>query len=145
MAHRRHVIEEIVTSFHALRNRVHSMVPSKETKGRMTRSQWFVLSIIGGCRGLGIKKIAEILGTSSSAATQLVDELVKDKLVIRTHSASDRRALRLVLSPRGHRHIALMKKVFIGNVSVLFDALSDGELDAYLRLQQKILNHNLKK
>jgi|SRR3989344_9252830 len=139
MANRKKLIEDIMASFHALRHKILGQSAHKRGKKEVTHSQWFVLGVIEQCKGTGIKKVAEMLGISSSAATQLVEGLVLGGLVARRQSIGDRRAFELTLSPRGKKHIALMRKMIMKKVSTLFSALSDSELETYFRLQQKLL------
>jgi len=106
----------------------------------ITHSQWFILKILEHFKERSIKEVAETLGTSSSAATQLVDGLVRRGYVTRQEDLHDRRSVRLELSPSGKKHIAAMNEKRLTEMAWLFDALTDRELEEYLRLQKKILS-----
>ena len=82
---------------------------------------------------------------SSSAATQLVDVLVQAGLVIRQEDPKDRRLVQLELSPKGKKHIKATKEKRIAEMAGLFDALTDRELEEYVRLQKKITSSFLDK
>lgn len=49
-----------------------------------------------------VTNIAEQLGISNAAASQLVDRLVQMELLVRTEDSMDRRIKRLTLTPAGH-------------------------------------------
>lgn len=139
MASRKKLIEEIMANFHALRNSMQSrLLPSKGKDG-ITHSQLFVLAIIERHRNIGVKAMSKMLNITSSATTQLVDGLVENGYVVRKASSQDRRALQLVLSKKGQRRITDLKNLRMATIATLFEALSNLELETYLRLHKKIL------
>lgn len=111
----------------------------------IAHSQWFVLKIIEHYKNRSIKDIAETLGISSSAATQLVDGLVRRGYVTRQDDPKDRRSVRLELSPKGKKNVTATNEKRINEMAGLFDALTDSELEECLRLQRKILSKFLHK
>jgi MarR family 2-MHQ and catechol resistance regulon transcriptional repressor len=140
MTNRKKLIEEIMASFHAMRNKMYSHVAQSGSKDCITHSQLFVLAIIEQHRNIGIKEISKKLNISSSAATQLVDGLVENGYVIRKADSKDRRALQLDLSTKGRRHITGLKNKRTKTMVALFDVLNDKELEIYLNLHRKILS-----
>jgi DNA-binding MarR family transcriptional regulator len=87
-----------------------------------------------------MKDISEELGISSPATTAVIDRLISDKAVERSEDVSDRRIIRISLTPLG-------KKLFEKNRSVIYDAieqrmsvLSDPERLELTRLLQKLQN-----
>lgn len=142
MANRKKLIEEIMATFHAMRNKMHVTMTQSGHKDSITHSQLFVLAIIEKCHDIGIKEISKKLNISSSAATQLVDGLAENGYVVRKANAADRRALQLDLSAKGRAHITELKNKRLETITALFDALSDHELETYLALHKKILSKN---
>ena len=140
MVNRKQLIEEILASFHSFRHKMKTKAPNSRKESRITHSQWFVLGIIEHCKDASIKDISETLGMSSSAITQLVDGLVKSGYVLRQDDPKDRRSVQLGVSPKGKKQIGVMREKRINQMSKLFDALSDSELETYLRLHKKIIN-----
>jgi len=65
-----------------------------------------------------MKEIADELGISSPAVTAVIDRLIADKAVERSEDASDRRMIRISLTPLG-------KKLFEKNRSVIYDAINE--------------------
>lgn len=145
MSTREQLIEEILHSFHVIRNITKAKAASLGHQNHITHSQWFVLTIIQHFKKLSIKDIAEKMEMSSSAATQLVDGLVQTGLVIRQEDPKDRRLVKLELSPKGRKHLATTKKKRIAEMAEIFDALTDKELEEFVRLHKKIQSKYLNK
>ncbi len=77
---------------------------------------------------------------SSSAATQLVDPLVKRGYVTRQEDPGDRRLIQLELSPKGKKHIAATKIPRINEMAKIFDPLTNKELEQFVQLHKKIIS-----
>ncbi len=142
---REKLIEGIMESFHVMRNKMHSKISQYGQKDCVTNSQLFVLTIIARHPKIGIKEIAKIFHISPSAATQLVDSLVENDYVFRKSDRQDRRVLQLGLSPKGLKHISILKKQFMKTAVNLLSGLSERELKTYLSLHKKILSGILDK
>lgn len=140
MSNRTQLIEEILHSFHAIRNITKTRALHLGHQNHITHSQWFVLTMIQHFKKLSIKDIAEKMEMSSSAATQLVDGLVQVGLVTRREDPKDRRLVQLELSPKGKKHITATKNEHINEMAEIFDALTDEELEEFVRLHKKILS-----
>lgn len=136
---REQFIEEILHSLHAIRNITKTRALHLGHQNHITHSQWFVLSMIQHFKKRSIKDIAEAMDMSSSAATQLVDGLVQSGYVIRQEDPKDRRSVQLELSSKGKKHIVATKKKRINEMAGIFDALTDKELEEFVRLHKKIL------
>lgn len=138
MSERTQLIEEILHSFHAIRNITKAKAAHLSHQNHITHSQWFVLSMIGHFEKRNIKNIAQALEMSSSAATQLVDGLVQSDFVTRKEDPNDRRSVQLELSPQGKKHLADTKEKRIAEMAEIFDVLTDKELEEFVRLHKKI-------
>lgn len=90
--------------------------------------------------GVGIKKIAEVLGVSSSAATQMVDDLESHNFVTRKTSETDKRVLIISLTEKAEQQFEEMHRERIRTFSTLFDALSEDEFNQYVSLNKKIIS-----
>lgn len=73
MHNRQKDTEIIIASFQSIKR--HFICQAKQSG--LTHTQWGLLSLIRDKEGISIGKIAEILGISSSAVTQLVNDLEK--------------------------------------------------------------------
>lgn len=63
----------------------------------------FHIRRIGSC---GVTEIGDHLGVTSGAASQMIDRLVEQGLVLRTEDSADRRVKRIELSAQGERVLA---------------------------------------
>ncbi len=138
---RKQYIESIVESMHAIKHKLVACTKksaASDNKPGITHSQWAVLAIVTKKESVGVKEIAQTLGVTSSAATQLTDELVKNGYIIRKESEEDRRALFLELSPLCKKHMQDMRTRRMEQFTKMFAHLSDEELTQYATLNKKI-------
>lgn len=137
---RKQLLEEIAADFHAIENKMHGMMMQGQ-KGSITHSQRFALFLISENKDASVKQIASRLCTTSSATTQLVNELVKQGFVLRKTNPKDRRELDLAISKKGQKQILEIKKGHREMMSRLFSALSEKELEQFMKLNKKILSN----
>jgi DNA-binding MarR family transcriptional regulator len=140
MINRKKIIEEIAHDFHAMKNKIHAK-SMELCKGNITHSQRFVLFLVGQKKELTIKDVSQMLGISSSASSQLVNELVKHGYVVKKKGKEDQRESGLMLSQKGKKQIIIMKREYLKMMSELFTALSDAELESFLILNRKIVTN----
>lgn len=85
--------------------------------------------------------VAKFLCVTPPAATLLIDGLVKDKLLIRSLDANDRRSVRVALTGRGKRLLARGVREKIGKLKNMFtSALTAKERAAFIAILEKILS-----
>lgn len=106
-----------------------------------TRSQVCIMMILMQEGGKSIKDLAKQFSMTSSAATQLVDGLVKDKLLIRQMDKEDRRKISVSLTAEGRKKLLMAKKARFKAMSKYFEALNDKELQELQKLLGKIVEH----
>ncbi len=111
---------------------------AKGDKHHITPSQWAVLAIVTKKEDISIKELGKCLGITSSAATQLVDELVNKEYLVRENNTRDRRALSLRLSDQHKKRMADMKARNLQRFTAMFNVLTDKELAQYAALSKKI-------
>ena len=151
MTSRQQYIESIIESVYAIRRKLMVCGSAKVSVRRpqkehsITHSQWAVLAVVIRLKHAGIKEIAEALNMTSSAATQLVDELVKKEYLLRKGDAKDRRALSLTLSDMCKTQMNELKSKRIERFITIFDGLNDKELAQYASLNKKIASGILNK
>lgn len=134
---REKAIEEILAGFQCIKRQLGCQV----RQSGLTHAQWIALSVIRENEGVGIKKIAQVLGVSSSAATQLVDELENNGFVIRETSRVDKRVLHISLSEKAQQELVRMTHEKVKAFSDFFSALDDEEFRQYVALNKKIISH----
>ncbi len=137
MNNRKHIIEGLLQNMHAMRHKL--MVGYIDKKGGdITPSQGFVLRFVAKNDGTNIKVLSQTLHITSSAATQLVDSLVEKGYILRKENPADRRAITLTLSEKAQKLFKEFKEQCFDQMTDLFGALSDEELNQYAVLNQKI-------
>lgn len=90
---------------------------------------------------VSIKQIAAAMGTTSSAATQLVESVVKTGYLRRTRSTADRRTVDVVLSAKGTAKFAHFRKDHVTRMRTVLNVLSDRELTQLIAIQKRIVAH----
>lgn len=79
---------------------------------------------------LTMTELSRMLLVSNGNATAVVDRLVKDGLVVRRASESDRRIVKVALSDEGRRGFADLAADHEARVDALFAGVSASDLDA---------------
>jgi MarR family transcriptional regulator, negative regulator of the multidrug operon emrRAB len=88
--------------------------------------------------GRTIDELRGVLGISHSATVRLIDALVADGQVSRTHHTTDRRSVALTLTPAGHR---TARRILAARHQAVHDALaglSEPEQRSLLRLAETL-------
>lgn len=137
---REELISNFVDSMDAMRRVLFSKHAKHTARGIITRAQFGVL-MLASEEGISIKELARRFSMSSSAATQLVDGLVKDALLVRTEDSHDRRKLKIFLTSRGKKKLAQARNAHLETLTTFFRPLSTNELITLLKIQEKILKN----
>ena len=90
-------------------------------------SQLRALSLLSREAGASLADVAEHAGLGAPAASRMVEELVRNTLVLREPAAGDRRRLALRLSPAGARALRLAQSVARRPLSARLERLSAQE------------------
>lgn len=138
---RAQLIAEIADDLSAFKRVVMASHSHKWGSRMPTMAQIGILALIAHEGPQNLKDLAKQLCVSSSAATQLIDGLVKDRLLTRTEDADDRRRILLTLTAVGKRTMDAAKKRHVIAFTKLVAPLTDSELTEWKRLQRKIIEH----
>jgi DNA-binding MarR family transcriptional regulator len=95
-------------------------------------SQLMALNFIGRKESCGVTDLGEHLGVSSAAASQLLDRLVQQNLIIRTEDPNDRRGRMIALTTSGERVVAEMVQARHKWLGELHASLSPAEIEQTL-------------
>ncbi len=133
-------LQEILEGFHKMKR--HADIKGSCTPGGLaiTNSQWMTLSLISRIGAVSIKDIRLAFGITSSAATQVVGELVKKRYAIKATSDRDKRTTVIRLTPKTKQAMARARRAAHMHMVRLFSALTDKEFVEYARLNKKIIN-----
>lgn len=138
MENRRKIVEEITEAMYLIKRKIASEMRHLSDEMQITHPQWIVLHHVRKSGMINIKDLANLLGITSSAATQIVDGLVKKELLLRKRNEEDRRILNIELSGKAISKFNSIKSTSFNALSALFDVLDDGELRDYRDLNNKI-------
>jgi DNA-binding MarR family transcriptional regulator len=144
MKDRKKKVEELLVDLQSLKHAMTFRIAGRANVPRITPSQWGVLMLIKKSGESTVKDVAEALGITSSAATQLVDGLVSSGYLMRETYAEDRRSVKLTLSKKTKTHVDKIKKRGIHKFLKFFEVLNDKEFDQYILLNKKIVERLLK-
>jgi len=144
---RKQYIEEIIGDIQVIRRKFAAQWPTKSHTQNITitASQWGALVIVMHHEKLNITELAEMLGVTASAATQLINQLVAKGYVVREGKVGDRRTLSLSPSDLCKKKIGEMKAKRMDQFKYMFDVLTDKELEQYAKLNKKIIGGILEK
>jgi DNA-binding MarR family transcriptional regulator len=143
MLDRKRQIEGILESFQATKQKLMKITHVISDHGQIPYSQWMVLHIIYHNEGIGIKELSHMLGISSSAATQLVNNLVKKGTLVCEKSAEDHRALKIRVAKNTKELLEVARTQAFQKIKLVFDTLSDEELEQLSKLSKKVADNIL--
>ena len=85
--------------------------------------------------------IARSLGLTMSAATGIVDKMIKNGVVKRERSDTDRRVVKVALLKKGQDICEKVQKMRKDIISDMYSVLSDQERDEYLTILRKVYSN----
>ncbi|MFA5185147.1 MAG: MarR family transcriptional regulator [Patescibacteria group bacterium] len=135
------IISEIAGDFASFKRVIWTSCAARSPQSMPTPAQIGVLALVASEGPQNLKDLAGRLCMSSSAATQLVDGLVADRMLTRTEDSNDRRRIKLALTESGKLKLAQAKKARLAAFTRLLAPLSEKELNEWRRLQRKIIEH----
>jgi DNA-binding MarR family transcriptional regulator len=106
----------------------------------LSRAQAGLLYLLSYHQNSSVKQVADFLGVSKSAVSQLADPLIDKKLIGREIDKTDRRIVRLSLSPEGSKLLKQMTKHKLSDLRSAVDTLNEREIDTLYRLLNKAVD-----
>ena len=134
---RKKYINSIIESMHRIKQEVCFRI-SRVPDLHITPSEWALLTVVHQDDGVSAKKIAEKMGVTMSAVSQLLRRLEKDKIIGRTTDPLDKRSVCIKLAPKSRKMIEAMEVSVSEGMSSMFSVLSDKELQTLAELNKKI-------
>ena len=124
-----------------MRNSMHSAIIHSREFG-LSMPQLSTLMILRKKQVSAISEIAEELGVSSAAASQMIDRMVNEGLILRAESPDDRRVKQVRLTDKGRQLLRENFKARRQWITEIIESLSDKEKEhvyqAFNILVQKI-------
>lgn len=134
-------VEDLMSLFYALRHKIISENGKILKQFHLTLSQWLVLGTICAHKCNTIKDLAEFLGISSSAATQLVNGLEKEGYISKSPGEKDKRCTILIPSQKTKKILEKVERIGTEKFLKIFGVLSKKEFETYVSLNKKIVEH----
>jgi len=107
----------------------------------LSSQQMHILYMLAHEDRLTVKDVAAMMGITSSAATQIIEGLVKSGYVERIRDNEDRRVVHLQFSAQGKTNFENFKKAHMERIGLAFEVLTDQELELLINIPTKILAH----
>lgn len=140
MTSRKQEIENILTNFRSIAHQITKCGRMLSPQFPITPAQWHTLHLVKHNPNTNLKDLADLLRISPSAMTQLVDGLVENGMLIRKIDSQDRRVLKINITNKIKKHFRTLHELNRKKMSVLFDALTDKELESFRKLTQKMVS-----
>src|SRR5665648_1079458 len=138
---RKKLIEKTIENIFAIKHKIMYKMAFFFKEMGITHSQMIVLRILKKNESINIKDIAGMIGVTSSAITQIVNELVKKGFILRKRNPDDRRTVNLFLSEKAMIQFNSIKNKSFNVFYSLFEVLNDDELLDYCKLNNKIIGN----
>ncbi len=132
-------IEKIFKNFHAIKRMIAFEKQCMNNNFGMTVTQAMVLFMLKNKKEMNVTEIANMLGVTKSAATQLIDGLIKNKFVIREVDDIDRRIFRIKPSNKGVKYLENTRKKAFDKIFTFFEILSETEIKQLNIITTKLL------
>ena len=139
MTDRAKQLQGLIEGFHMLKRTIDPRGYLAAKNRPLTMTQWIVLGMIARKGSVSIKDIKETLQVSSSAATQIVNELIKSGRVEKRAAIKDARVMLVTLSPKTQKALAQLRQAMVRRLTKLFSVLNDREFAQYMLLHEKIM------
>ena len=115
--------------FHSAINELVTRHLREVSQERLTFTQLRLLQLFSITDDHSVSDVAKFLDVSNAAASRAVDWLVKHRYVRRTQRPSDRRAVKLALTPTGRRMLNAFEDNFLEVVTEMLGGVSAEELE----------------
>lgn len=113
--------------------------PSTFLLAEVTDAQFAVLDFIYKNQYCTMGQLSRGLKASLSTLTGIVERLVRDGYVLRHRDETDRRVVRVNLTPKGKAVAEDLKKVYAETLSRIYYTLSPQDRKSFMRVIKKII------
>lgn len=136
---RQEYIETIFHNFHVIKRALSHGSRFSPSQFGVTLTQASVLMLLMHDGRKTMSEIAEILGVSKGAATQLLEGLIGKGYVERTQDDDDKRIFYVSVSRKGRSHLKHVRGRGGRHITQLFDLLDDTELEQIQTITAKLV------
>lgn len=131
-------LDDILSSFRCITHNFQQLLWKDAEELKITSTQLIVLRKLSAHPDIGITELAELLHLGNSAASGVVDRMVKAGLITRQRSESDRRIFKLAMTDKGREIREQSKQSLRRYLQPLAD-IPAGEAQELLRLHGEII------
>ena len=131
-------IKILIDSFSEIFRSVHQCSYQKMDQLKLYPGQPKLLSVIGDHEGLTQKELASKNFVKPATITGMLNKLEANGYVYRVPDESDKRILRVYLTPEGRDASLLSKKFLVGLAERMFAGFTEEEIQTTIHLTQKI-------
>lgn len=132
------------TSIGYLLKMAHTLLYERVTEAFADREinfmQWVVLMKLREGSGLTASDLCRKLRHDTGAFTRLVDQLQERGLLERERSESDRRLIRLNITPAGRKLATDLVPIFVDHLNAAFGDFTKAEFQELIRLLSKLID-----
>ncbi|WNS41642.1 MarR family transcriptional regulator [Paenibacillus sp. MMS20-IR301] len=131
-------LDDILSSFRCITHNFQQLLWKDAEELNITSTQLMVLRKLSAHPDIGITELAELLHLGNSAASGVVDRMVKAGLITRQRSESDRRIFKLAMTDKGQEIRDLSKQSLRRYLQPLKDIPAE-DVRELLRLHGQII------
>ncbi|MEK4062367.1 MULTISPECIES: MarR family winged helix-turn-helix transcriptional regulator [Paenibacillus] len=131
-------LDDILTSFRCINHNFQQLLWKDAEELQITSTQLMVLRKLAMHPDIGITELADLLHLGNSAASGVVDRMVKAGLITRQRSQSDRRIFKLAVTDKGQEIRERSKQSMRKHLQPLSDIPSE-DVKELLRLHGEIV------
>ncbi len=103
----------------------------------ITQGIGYVLINIGK-EGVPATRIAPMMGMGNTSLSRLLKNMEEDGLIYRVHDVTDKRVVRVFLTPRGVELRTKVRKIVIDFNTSLTEKISPSDMEAFVRVSETI-------
>jgi len=104
-----------------------------------TMLQFFALHFLKDRPNGTVTNLCKFLNLSKSSATQLIERLVKARLVRRIDDRKDRRIIRLSITESGKNEFIVLKKKLMEKMHRIFSKVPQSDLQELIRIHTNLI------
>lgn len=131
-------LDDILSSFRCINHNFQQLLWKDAEELKITSTQLMVLRKLSAHPDVGITELADLLHLGNSAASGVVDRMVKAGLITRQRSESDRRIFKLAMTDKGREIRDLSKQSLRRYLQPLADIPAEDAVEL-LRLHGEII------
>lgn len=105
---------------------------------KITLSRWRVLSTLTARDGRSIGQLAGYMVMEQPALSRVIDQMERDRLVVRRLASDDNRVVRVYLTPAGRAKFEEIRPLEIQHYKKVIDGIDQDELEQLSGLLQRV-------